>query len=111
LPVTYSKAVEENWRGMGYYYFDRDSLKAAVPFPAPPVTNEPAHTACELVLQKAGDTLPARDPVHRRVVREVQEGTGHIIRWVRESGSAISHATFANGAVGSSARPGIAQKV
>jgi len=80
------KVVEDNWRGMGYYYFDRDSLKAAEPFPAPPVTTEPAHTAYELVLQKAGDTLPARDSVDRRVVREVQDGTGHIIRWVREAG-------------------------
>ncbi len=80
------KVVEDNWRGMGYYYFDRDSLKAAGPFPAPPVTIEPARAASDLVLQGAGDTLPARDSVDQRVVREVQEGTGHIIRWVREAG-------------------------
>ena len=66
-------------------YFDRDSLKAAGPFPAPPVTIEPARAASDRVLQGAGDTLPARDPVDQRVVREVQEGTGHIIRWVREA--------------------------
>ena len=80
------KVVENNWRGMGYYYFDRDSLKAADPFPAPHVTTEPARAAYERVLQEAGDTLPARDAVDRRVVREVREGTGHIIRWVREAG-------------------------
>jgi hypothetical protein len=77
---------EDNWQGMGYYYSDRDSLKAAEPFPAPPVTTEPARTAHERVLHQAGDTLPARDLVDRRVVREVQQGTGHIIRWVREAG-------------------------
>jgi hypothetical protein len=80
------KVDQDNWRGMGYYYFDRDSLKAAEPFPAPPVATEPARAAYERVLKEAGDTLPARDPVDRRVLREVREGTGHIIRWVREAG-------------------------
>jgi hypothetical protein len=80
------EVAENNWRGMGYYYFDRDSLKAAEPFPAPLVATEPARTAYERVLQEAGDTLPHRDLVDRRVVREVQEGSGHIIRWVREAG-------------------------
>jgi hypothetical protein len=81
-----SNVAGDNWRGMGYYYFDRDSLKAAEPFPAPPVTTEPARTAYERVLQSAGDTLPARDSVDERVVREVREGGGHIIRRVREAG-------------------------
>jgi hypothetical protein len=38
------------------------------------------------VLEEAGDTRPARDAVDRRVLREVREGGGHIIRWVREAG-------------------------
>jgi hypothetical protein len=71
---------------MGYYYLDRDSLKAVAPFPAPPVTTEPARAAYERVLEAAGDTLPARDIVDRRVLREVRDGTGHIIQWVREAG-------------------------
>jgi hypothetical protein len=37
-------------------------------------------------LLEAGDTLPARDTVDRRVVGEVRGGTGHIIRRVREAG-------------------------
>jgi hypothetical protein len=76
----------DNWRGMGYYYFDRDSLKAAEPFPAPPVTTEPARAAYERVLQEAGDTLPARDSVDRRILREVRDGTGHIILHVSDAG-------------------------
>jgi hypothetical protein len=76
----------DNWRGMGYYYLDRDSLKAVAPFPAPPVTTEPALAAYERVLEAAGDTVPLRDVVDRRVLREVREGTGHIIQWVREAG-------------------------
>ncbi len=80
------EVTRNNWRGTGYYYIDRDSLKAAEPFPAPTVLSEPAEVAYEHVLQRAGDTLPDRDPVDRRIVREVREGTGHIIRWVREAG-------------------------
>ena len=80
------KVDQDNWRGMGAYYLDRDTLKAAEPFPAPPVTTESARAAYERVLEEAGDTWPARDAVDRRVLREVREGTGHIIRWVREAG-------------------------
>ena len=80
------KVIEDNWRGMGHYYFDRESLKAAAPFAAPAVTGEPARDAYERVLQEAGDTLPARDAVDRRVAREVRQGTGRIIRRVREAG-------------------------
>jgi hypothetical protein len=30
--------------------------------------------------------LPARDAVDLRILREVREGSGRIIRWVREAG-------------------------
>jgi hypothetical protein len=69
---------------MGYYYLDRASLMAPQPFPAPPVTTESAKAAYEHVLKDAGANLPARDPVDTRVVREVREGSGHIIKWVKE---------------------------
>lgn len=77
---------QDNWRGMGLWYRDRDTLQAAEPFPAPPVTTEAAPAASQRVLREAGDTLPVRDRVDQRIVREVQEGTGHIIRWVHEAG-------------------------
>jgi hypothetical protein len=80
------RVTDDNWRGMGYYYLDRESLNAAGPFPAPPVKIEDARAACERILAAAGDTLPARDAVDARVTREVREGTGRIIRWVREAG-------------------------
>jgi len=80
------KVDQDNWRGMGAYYLDRDTLKAAEAFPAPPVITESARDAYERVLEEAGDTRPARDAVDRRVLREVREGGGHIIRWVREAG-------------------------
>ena len=75
-----------NWRGMGYYYYDRNILRAPGPFPAPPVTTEPAQLACEHVLKDAGATLPKRDAVDERIVRETRDGTGHIINWVNDAG-------------------------
>jgi hypothetical protein len=77
---------QDNWRGMGYYNFDRDHLRAQGPFPAPPVTTESATTAYEHVLKDAGATLPRRDAVDDRIVREVRQGTGHIINWVKDAG-------------------------
>jgi len=81
-----AKVNQSNWRGMGYYYFDRDKLGAAEPFPAPPVATEPAQVAYEHVLKDAGATLPKRDVVDERVVTEARNGTGHIIKWVKDAG-------------------------
>jgi hypothetical protein len=75
---------EDNWRGMGRYTEDRATIEARDPFPAPPVTTEPARTAYEHVLRESGASLPSRDAVDTRVVREVKEGSGRIINWVRD---------------------------
>src|SRR5439155_20151326 len=76
---------EDNWRGTGYY-FDRETVAAAEPFPAPPVTTESAQAAYERVLKEAGATLPKRDAVDERIVRDVRDGAGQIIKWVKEAG-------------------------
>jgi hypothetical protein len=81
-----AKVNQNNWRGMGYYYFDRDALGAAEPFPVPSVTTEAPQTAYDHVRKDAGATLPKRDAVDERIAREVQEGIGHIIRWVKDAG-------------------------
>jgi hypothetical protein len=73
----------DNWLGIGY---DRNTIGAPAPFPAPPVTTEPAQAAYEHVLKDAGATLPRRDSVDERIVREVRERTGHIIKWVKDAG-------------------------
>jgi hypothetical protein len=79
------KVNQNNWRGMGYYY-QRDSIATYEPFPAPPVTTEPAQAAYENVLKDAGATFPQRDSVDERIVREVRQGTGRIIKSVEEAG-------------------------
>ena len=73
---------QDNWKGMGY---GREA-GASEPFPAPPVTIEAATDAYEHVLASAGATLPRRDSIDERIMREVREGTGHIIKFVQDVG-------------------------
>jgi pectate lyase len=80
-----SKVNQDNWRGTGYFD-ERKTIAATRPFPAPPVTTEPAQAAYDHVLDEAGATLPSRDAVDQRIVREVRDGTGHIIKWVKDAG-------------------------
>ena len=76
---------QDNWRGMGYYY-DRGTVAASEPFLAPPVATESPRDAFDHVLKHAGATLPRRDAVDERVVQEVADGTGHIVKWVKDVG-------------------------
>jgi hypothetical protein len=74
---------QDNWLGVGY---DRATIGTTAPFAAPPVTTERPQDAYEHVLKDGGATLPRRDGVDERIVREVREGTGHIIKWVKDAG-------------------------
>jgi len=76
---------QDNWRGMGYYY-DRGTVAASEPFLAPPVATESPRDAFDHVLKHACATLPRRDAVDERVVQEVADGTGHIVKWVKDVG-------------------------
>lgn len=73
----------DNWLGVGY---DRATYSAAKPFDAPVVKADPPRVAYDRVLQSAGATRPARDAVDQRIVRQVREGTGHVIKWVKDAG-------------------------
>jgi pectate lyase len=72
----------DNWRGVK----GERALQARSPFPAPPVETQPAQEAFELVLQKAGATLPKRDPVDARIVADARNGTGKVINSEKEVG-------------------------
>ena len=76
---------QANWTGTGYFS-ERKTLAAPGPFASPPVTTEPATVAFTHVLDSAGATFPKRDSVDERIVREVRDGTGHIINWVKDAG-------------------------
>ena len=78
-----AKATEDNWKGTLFYY-DRATIAAAQPFPAPGVSTTSADQAYTDVLDRAGATLPARDSVDERVVMNVRTGTGRIIQSPKE---------------------------
>ncbi len=79
------KVTADNWRGTGFY-FDQKRVAAPRPFPAPPVATESAVDSLHKVLAQAGATLPKRDAVDDRIVREVTDGSGHIIESVNDVG-------------------------
>jgi hypothetical protein len=78
--------TKDNWAGG--VQLDRDENKGTTrpfedvlreirrdtPFPMNPLTIEPAERAYETVLANAGATLPRRDAVDARIVREVRSG-------------------------------------
>ncbi|MBI1839373.1 MAG: hypothetical protein HYR88_00780 [Verrucomicrobia bacterium] len=81
----HAKVNENNWRGTGYSLEER-GIVANEAFPAPPVRTDTPQEAYEQVLKQAGATFPKRDSVDQRIVREVRDGTGHIINWVKDVG-------------------------
>ena len=82
---------KDNWRGMGYYYFERDTVAAKEPFPAPPVTTQPPEEAYKSVLTGAGAMLPKRDTVDLRIVDEVDAAP---VAWLTPSAKPAAGPSF-----------------
>lgn len=78
----FDAVTADNSSGTG---FDREVF-AAAPHRCPTIHNQPASEAFESVLSQAGVTWPRRDVVDTRIVREVRERTGEIIKYEREVG-------------------------
>jgi hypothetical protein len=79
----------DNWKGVRT---DR-IWQSPTPFPAPPVQTQSAEEAFELVLKKAGATWPRRDSVDARVISQVRNGTGKIIKNENEVGGWPAYAS------------------
>ncbi|MHC4176008.1 MAG: beta-L-arabinofuranosidase domain-containing protein [Planctomycetota bacterium] len=52
----------------------RERVRASDPVPAPPIMQQTAEQAYQLVLANAGATLPKRDPVDVRIIESVRSG-------------------------------------
>jgi pectate lyase len=78
----HADATSDNWLAIAY---DR-GIQAKAPFAAPPVVTESAKAAFAHVLDYAGATLPRRDVIDARIVREVRGGTGRILKTAAEAG-------------------------
>ena len=55
------------------------AMQLRLPFPHPEVTTQTALVAYDLVLRDAGATLPLRDAVDRKVIRDIKEKEGGIV--------------------------------
>jgi len=72
--------TQDNWRGV------RGGNRADKPFPCAKVTTQTAEEAYKLVLERVGATLPKRDAVDERVIKDVVNRTGKIINSQKEVG-------------------------
>jgi hypothetical protein len=72
-----------NWRAVVYHSDGQNekTMRVDKPFEAPPVAKQTALEAFETVLENAGATLPGRDAVDARIVRDTREGTGAVINF------------------------------
>ena len=77
-----AEVCRDNWKGVQAERW----LQSPTSFPAPPVQTQSAEEAFELVLQKAGATLPKRDSVDARIIAQARQGTGKIINSEQEVG-------------------------
>jgi len=81
--LGYPRVTADNWDG-GVQFDDAptqadikaliNKVRATAPAPALPITQQSAEKAYELVLARAGATLPKRDPVDRRIIDIVRSG-------------------------------------
>ncbi len=56
-----------------------DKRRKGSPFPFPTISTQSAEEAYELVLQDAGASLPLRDPVDRKIIRDLRSNKGKTI--------------------------------
>jgi pectin methylesterase-like acyl-CoA thioesterase len=71
-----------NWKGIamaGGTQADTVLSKVDQPFDIAPLNTQPATDAYQLVLQKAGATLPLRDTLDQRIINDVKNRTGRVI--------------------------------
>ncbi|MGI9450552.1 MAG: Ig-like domain-containing protein, partial [Geminicoccaceae bacterium] len=61
-----------------FLYPEDKTYLVDAPLPAPPVATTSAEDAYRDVLEKAGATVPKRDPVDARIVTEVEERSGRV---------------------------------
>lgn len=68
--------IADNYPAKLRWFARSGIMEASAPFAAPPVRTTSAAIAYEEVLARAGASLPRRDAVDQRVIREVREGAG-----------------------------------
>jgi hypothetical protein len=68
------------WEAMAYANGTTEAgVRVDLPFPFAPVATQTADQAFAAVLQRVGASLPRRDAVDERLLREVKDGGGHLV--------------------------------
>ncbi len=88
----------DNWLAIRYQKsgenLKQKDIRAESPLPTPTVTTHAALDAYEDVLANAGATLPSRDAVDLRIVRDVRNGTGAVLNYETDLSPAARWQTY-----------------
>ena len=70
-----SRVSANNWDGGVQTKISFEKIRLDKAWPSMPVNQQKAEDAYKLVLENAGATLPRRDPVDSRIIKETREGS------------------------------------
>ena len=68
------EVTSDNWKGVEGDYAGVKAIRAIKPFPFAPVRTERARQSYRSVLKDAGATLPRRDSLDQRIIKETRTG-------------------------------------
>lgn len=69
-----AEVSDDNWNGGVQTKISMETIRLEKPWPSMPLDQQTAHEAYELVLDKAGATLPKRDEIDERIINETRGG-------------------------------------
>jgi pectate lyase len=69
-----TEVSEDNWNGGVQTDFSIDKMRLKKPWPSLSINQQTAEKAYEAVLAHAGASLPKRDPIDERIIKEVRGG-------------------------------------
>lgn len=77
-----SEVSNDNWKGVEMNQGTKEDkmlAKVNAPFSAEAITTQSAEAAYKLVLKSVGASLPVRDTIDQRIIRDVENKTGRLI--------------------------------
>ena len=69
-----AEVTADNWNGGVQTDISFEKIRLEKPWPSMPIDQQTAEDAYEAVLDHAGATLPGRDPIDTRIIKEVRGG-------------------------------------
>jgi len=69
-----TEVSDDNWNGGVQTEISMETIRLEKPWPSMPIDQQTAREAYELVLARAGGTLPKRDEIDERIIKEARGG-------------------------------------